>query len=341
MPGVYPRPRGGALPNGRRLYLHHGLSPPTRGSPKISIPRCPCPRSIPAHAGEPPTRSPRCCCTSVYPRPRGGACVHSRSSGHTLGLSPPTRGSHIADVVDHVFHGSIPAHAGEPPLVSGQDRPPAVYPRPRGGASVYSVHSVTLQGLSPPTRGSLSLPLSLRPSRRSIPAHAGEPTPETLMSGSKKVYPRPRGGAFSTPGQTPLVWGLSPPTRGSRNFLAGLLGWKRSIPAHAGEPFTYSYTLAPCRVYPRPRGGAASTCINLPGTHGLSPPTRGSLLRSTALLIPPRSIPAHAGEPYEACTEADEDAVYPRPRGGADRALAWDLTRRVYPRPRGGAATKT
>ena len=100
-------------------------------------------RSIPAHAGEPPHstagRSKIPLMISVYPRPRGGART-SKPSTFLPGLSPPTRGSHARDIghetpgglspptrgsraptsfaVSYFTERSIPAHAGEPLVVT-------------------------------------------------------------------------------------------------------------------------------------------------------------------------------------------------------------------------------
>ena len=76
------------------------------------------------------------------------------------------------------------------------------------------------------------------------------------MKSAASVYPRPRGGTplrlvpkprrrglspptRGNPRPAPKMLnggGLSPPTRGNRNSNRRLLGYARSIPAHAGEP---------------------------------------------------------------------------------------------------------
>ena len=71
------------------------------------------------------------------------------------GLSPPTRGNRPAFVSVRIASGSIPAHAGEPVLERSPVKPCAVYPRPRGGTSLWSVYEMRTFGLSPPTRGNL------------------------------------------------------------------------------------------------------------------------------------------------------------------------------------------
>ena len=193
--------------------------------------------------------------------------------------------------------GSIPAHAGEPtrPVSTGPAR--EVYPRPRGGAFRRFGEQSARGGLSPPTRGSLC---------RAIP-----------YSCALRVYPRPRGGAASTSDRGSLAWGLSPPTRGSPCSGCGSARRTRSIPAHAGEPSKPRCFCALTRVYPRPRGGAASTSDRGSLAWGLSPPTRGSPCSGCGSARRTRSIPAHAGEPAGPFRDGRFSGVYPRPRGGA------------------------
>ena len=232
---------------------------------------------------------------------------------HTQGLSPPTRGSlrrltplgvtavyprpRGGGAEDHLRHGSIPAHAGEPNWLASQDAPSRVYPRPRGGAPERFANLLHHEGLSPPTRGSRGDHATTTRQNGSIPAHAGEPASSRGARRPPGVYPRPRGGAIAMVLIVYLLVGLSPPTRGSpapRGVSRVYLG---SIPAHAGEPdgmelrpLTWKGLSPPTRGSQRP----FRTCL---ATRGLSPPTRGSLLilASTVLAL----------------------AVYPRPRGGA------------------------
>ena len=131
---VYPRPRGGAR---QRIYggvFTHGLSPPTRGSPRPALyPLRSC-WSIPAHAGEPHEDPDVQSRRGVYPRPRGGANGSQYASGTYNGLSPPTRGSPYRSGCRGGCPRSIPAHAGEPHEDPDVQSRRGVYPRPRGGA---------------------------------------------------------------------------------------------------------------------------------------------------------------------------------------------------------------
>ena len=175
-------------------------------------------------------------------------------------------------------------------------------------------------GLSPPTRGNLTLWRSGHEKRRSIPAHAGEPGGRWGLQGGVGVYPRPRGGTPSCIRVSCSCPGLSPPTRGNRITNSPSACWTRSIPAHAGEPPRLRPTSRPRKVYPRPRGGTDSANYHLFAQQGLSPPTRGNRRRLSPFARSARSIPAHAGEPNADGTTRRLLEVYPRPRGGTGRA---------------------
>ena len=113
--------------------------------------------------------------------------------------------------------------------------------------------------------------------------------------------------------------GLSPRTRGSlvRRWPTVLLSG--SIPAHAGEPRRPCIAPRAGTVYPRARGGAVTGWLIGHFCRGLSPRTRGSPYRRCRRVVPPRSIPAHAGEPRTSPSRPTTGTVYPRARGGA-----WD-----------------
>ena len=233
---VYPRPRGGTSLADSALANARGLSPPTRGNPLRRPADERQRRSIPAHAGEPCStpRAPRG--GSVYPRPRGGTLALRGAVSPAQGLSPPTRGNPELGAYRGRHAGSIPAHAGEP--ASGWRRPrlDEVYPRPRGGTRSAMPLFSRLRGLSPPTRGNRADIADGVLTIRSIPAHAGEPDAPIHVHARRGVYPRPRGGTFMEPRRARRTPGLSPPTRGNHILLVVPQLWRRSIPAHAGEP---------------------------------------------------------------------------------------------------------
>ena len=242
-------------------------------------------RVYPRPRGEPVCSIVTTRSTSVYPRPRGGASSPTGNRHPCDGLSPPTRGSHCVAFRPVIRQGSIPAHAGEPTLDDALSAMRKVYPRPRGGAMPLRRAAWPDGGLSPPTRGSRLPVYRSGCGGGSIPAHAGS-----------RLHPRGR--CASRLACTPN------PARGS-------------IPAHAGEP-NWSAVIRPrSRVYPRPRGGALCRVVHYIFLCGLSPPTRGSPRRASDRPTRSRSIPAHAGEPFNPPPSQNNAWVYPRPRGGA------------------------
>ena len=155
----------------------------------------------------------------------------------------------------------------------------------------------------------------------SIPAHAGEPDARASIPHAAMVYPRPRGGTKLAKLKIPLAMGLSPPTRGNLPFLRFRALWRRSIPAHAGEPRANSRAERRRRVYPRPRGGTRAIGSDWLKPRGLSPPTRGNPPAASRYCSAARSIPAHAGEPGTTPTGGSRRSVYPRPRGGTQHRI--------------------
>ena len=212
---VYPRPRGGTVALHGHIIAIPGLAPPTRGNRSVAAGGMQATRSIPAHAGEPHIAMHSKPVTGVYPRPRGGTSHSAASPFPLTGLSSPTRGNQKQPHIVQAWLGSIPAHAGEPLTTARFSQYRRVYPRPRGGTmSVIDWTKVT-NGLSPPTRGTIS---------------------GSAVVGFAMGLSRPRGGtSHSAASPFPLI-GLSPPTRGNQVRPRRHKCSPRSIPAHAGEP---------------------------------------------------------------------------------------------------------
>ena len=171
------------------------------------------------------------------------------------------------------------------------------------------------QGLSPPMRGNQVHIQTSTAQPRSIPAHAGKPSPHSNFHCSAKVYPRPCG-------ETRLSWrrlltftGLSPPMRGNQAYRSSGEGHMGSIPAHAGKPSRAQPFAGPFRVYPRPCGETRIISRASGPAQGLSPPMRGNHPLPGQYDTCSRSIPAHAGKPYRLRQVAAPPRVYPRPCG--------------------------
>ena len=136
---------------------------------------------------------------------------------------------------------------------------------------------------------------------------------------SLKVYPRTGGGNDGQ--RTFLLWaaGLSPHGRGKQSPDIRPAFCCRSIPARAGEtpaPIHYPNFY---KVYPRTGGGNHDCLLGLVNAHGLSPHGRGKPACKPGTPLPPRSIPARAGETTLGRSETPCHEVYPRTGGGNAR----------------------
>ena len=176
-----------------------GLSPRVRGNPARAMAAGEIIGSIPACAGEPAPTGPHWHYTAVYPRVCGGtdrtACpstsagrVYPRVCGGTagfwpgskttLGLSPRVRGNLRRRHLPRRLLRSIPACAGEPKSKHPAPFVPGVYPRVCGGTAFAACPTWGITGLSPRVRGNLIATLFYFPLAGSIPACAGEPSPD-------------------------------------------------------------------------------------------------------------------------------------------------------------------
>ena len=273
---VYPRARGGTVVEERDDLRRRGLSPRTRGNPKLPSPRESNPWSIPAHAGEPTCWKHWKEQSGVYPRARGGTLNTPPLERQIGGLSPRTRGNRRHAGSGNRGAGSIPAHAGEPATSAISPSNTGVYPRARGGTLSGRFTPIPDQGLSPRTRGNLVENSRFFLQLGFIPAHAGEPW--ITLNGVDKawVYPRARGGTRTLRTLQQCRSGLSPRTRGNPYSKPMRYLEKGSIPAHAGEPHSSSREIFCGRVYPRARGGTRDTLTCVYSSDGLSPRTRGN-----------------------------------------------------------------
>ena len=211
-----------------------------------------------------------------------------------------------------------------------------VYPRVCGGTRRPRRGTRRGGGLSPRVRGNLGV-LFVSPSgSRSIPACAGEPAENCGCEKYAGVYPRVCGGTISTPSAAIFYPGLSPRVRGNRGYDGGLWGYRRSIPACAGEPFSSRKSSALSTVYPRVCGGTMVGAEAWTGEWGLSPRVRGNRPRGGKDMGCKRSIPACAGEPGRFVLRFYTEWVYPRVCGGTWRIFSRAFSiRGLSPRVRG------
>ena len=222
---VHRRSRGAAVERDGRAGRIGGPSPLTRGGPA-------------GRRGDDQT-------TTVHPRSRGAALRRRGARCRPGGPSPLTRGGPGVACTGRPATGSIPAHAGRPPLAVCGVAHQWVHPRSRGAAVQAIAEDGQKLGPSPLTRGGPGLNRRRLQGRGSIPAHAGRPRAWRGSCRAGWVHPRSRGAAYPTVPKTPCGSGPSPLTRGGlRSPLVPLrrrsplvpLRRRRSIPAHAGRP---------------------------------------------------------------------------------------------------------
>ena len=333
---VYPRVCGGTIVGIDSPRAVGGLSPRVRGNrggSRIVVGR---ERSIPACAGEPPRTQLQCWPKRVYPRVCGGTACLKLNIQTLSGLSPRVRGNHPRRPPLRPAARSIPACAGEPDDRNDGDDGREVYPRVCGGTVSWQGPGNGNVGLSPRVRGNHSRSHTAPARRRSIPACAGEPSPQRISLTCFTVYPRVCGGTKCLMRPTAFGIGLSPRVRGNRSPELVLRVIRRSIPACAGEPGTPTCPAAGSKVYPRVCGGTRQRADDGAAAEGLSPRVRGNLLDGGDADVELRSIPACAGEPGAVRRHARQREVYPRVCGGtALYVMAVIMRRGLSPRVRG------
>ena len=273
-------------------------------------------RSIPAHAGETPRAGVLSPAKKVDPRACGGDPASTSGRLVSAGRSPRMRGRPRINQREARVGRSIPAHAGETPPAAAQGLRQGVDPRACGVDSSAWFARVCGAGRSPRMRGRRLPPHGDRPPLGSIPAHAGETSPESSAPSLGRVDPRACGGDFADKHQLVSREGRSPRMRGRRAPEEGKRFEDGSIPAHAGETCSCWTLLRRRGVDPRACGGDTANGYRVLSSGGRSPRMRGrrSVRRRGCPLL--RSIPAHAGETLPGDTVRQGFRVDPRACGG-------------------------
>ena len=293
---VYPRVGGGNRQRSRIDTPRPGLSPRGRGKLSVGYGRVSECRSIPAWAGETSSNTLTLNVSSVYPRVGGGNIFVAEYRLACVGLSPRGRGKRRPDTTGDRGGGSIPAWAGETQSIMSGAPMSRVYPRVGGGNSVSYGVGLARNGLSPRGRGKPPPMRIPRPSRRSIPAWAGETRLNASTASRASVYPRVGGGNKVDDLSVGSAGGLSPRGRGKPPAPRTTNCYRRSIPAWAGETFCRRSSRGDVAVYPRVGGGNNAQSRRTIPSGGLSPRGRGKHRAVIAYAKRRRSIPAWAGE---------------------------------------------
>ena len=164
------------------------------------------------------------------------------------------RGNRLAPAPLVQWHGSIPAHAGQPVSARPRRGRLRVYPRACGATHGLPDDEREWSGLSPRMRGNRDARILGHKLIGSIPAHAGQPPSRPSTPRRGRVYPRACG-ATGTPVDIGTdTEGLSPRMRGNHPQPAISDRHTGSIPAHAGQPAAGRQGAGALWVYPRACG---------------------------------------------------------------------------------------
>ena len=257
--------------------LYGGLSPLARGTLGIGAIAALCVRFIPADVGNSFQKPPLPFGRSVYPRWRGEHFIKRFCGPVRLGLSPLARGTQFLNLSQRRWRRFIPAGAGntyQPNWASGTL---AVYPRWRGEHRALLLVACVIAGLSPLARGTHTAANYGSRNARFIPAGAGNTWRPSSFKASMPVYPRWRGEHGVRRAKISAAFGLSPLARGTpqNQLLSG--GWRRFIPAGAGNTGNARRVAGILTVYPRWRGEHIIRTPPRKCWNGLSPLARGTL----------------------------------------------------------------
>ncbi len=196
----------------------------------------------------------------------------------------------------HVQAGRfIPAGAGNTNLAVVKNLAKSVYPRWRGEHGIKSTRFESAGGLSPLARGTPPARPTDSLAIRFIPAGAGNTLPFSVSLRRLAVYPRWRGEHLRVSLTSARNFGLSPLARGTRAGIVVHEIRDRFIPAGAGNTPTGIPVTDEISVYPRWRGEHKATKAPCWSAFGLSPLARGTPAAAFSDRMPPRFIPAGAG----------------------------------------------
>ena len=236
--------------------------------------------------------------------------VHPRACGElvslpifvrlSIGSSPRVRGT-LAQLGQLALAiRFIPARAGNSNARCLDTTAPTVHPRACGELYPIAASCGTPCGSSPRVRGTLVTALATYEDMRFIPARAGNSTHPPSWTNVCSVHPRACGELIKWALHLLPRVGSSPRVRGTQHPQGTFRGYRRFIPARAGNSRPIALRVHVRTVHPRACGELAS-CIRSGGfTTGSSPRVRGTLPYSALGGNLWRFIPARAGNSAQA-----------------------------------------
>jgi hypothetical protein len=312
---VHPRLRGERWTCPAQCGARRGSSPPARGTGVLEQEVVVVLRFIPACAGS-GRRGPECpFWRAVHPRLRGERTLASTLTPSQAGSSPPARGTGSQKEFEMRALRFIPACAGNGSWTPRARTATPVHPRLRGERQRHPMKTATVNGSSPPARGTGDRVAPRAALTRFIPACAGNGRAAASPARRRSVHPRLRGERTGTVGSDSSSSGSSPPARGTGARAPQGPVAARFIPACAGNGTRRRCLPHTRSVHPRLRGERPAIDTGSGSSHGSSPPARGTGRFCLARLRPCRFIPACAGNGSWWLNPTCATSVHPRLRG--------------------------
>ena len=333
---VHPRASGEQLAAFTAAASTSGSSPRKRGTAvalrAIAAPR----RFIPAQAGNSLAAYIAASRCAVHPR-ASGEQFGGLSINHMMsGSSPRKRGTDRSGSNGRPAARFIPAQAGNRERISHDVHRTAVHPRASGEQTVEFPNAHFADGSSPRKRGTGPCRRHHLQAVRFIPAQAGNSGPGRSSRVASSVHPRASGEQDATAGLDTPAGGSSPRKRGTVDYLSHPDGYRRFIPAQAGN------RARPCRrsghetVHPRASGEQTAGQGSRSHRRGSSPRKRGTDALALEQVRRERFIPAQAGNSARMAIPFSQPSVHPRASGEQGEARACPSRRAgSSPRKRG------
>ena len=212
-----------------------GSSPLARGTQEVQRPLQREPRLIPARAGNTSSSYIPVSSIPAHPRSRGEHPFCLFVFGVSPGSSPLARGTPPVSPRHARGCRLIPARAGNTAVESPVATAPAAHPRSRGEHQRHTGQASTSRGSSPLARGTPEWVPEFLANGRLIPARAGNTLKELLLISMPSAHPRSRGEHRPEKRCRHPAGGSSPLARGTHPLQPVPVGYRRLIPARAGN----------------------------------------------------------------------------------------------------------
>ena len=294
-PGDHPRGCGEHDLTLCRPDFELGSSPRMRGTPHRGHREIRGRGIIPADAGNTHHATHEARRVGDHPRGCGEHVMPCAIWERLRGSSPRMRGTRAGRAVAHVYHGIIPADAGntagDSGAVAGQKD------HPRGcGEHIVVFHPIDdEEGSSPRMRGTLFDSIKQIVIIRIIPADAGNTQATRIRYRPRRDHPRGCGEHDVLELVAPVVVGSSPRMRGTLLIIRVKIVMDRIIPADAGNTVARGQKRDRRPDHPRGCGEHYQHIIDVDVSRGSSPRMRGTPGPCTGSHRRTGIIPADAG----------------------------------------------